>query len=381
MEHLISFSKMSLLKGLLLIVTAFFVNTAFAQKVDSTLVMDQNVFFLVKDIIVQTQLKTDLIGFLNAKNSGSRNNPYVDPDYLKLNLEPFSWFIGFDRNADLYPKVLAVIPVEDNGYLIKLAYMSMSKEPGLAMIMSLVAKKKQKRYYFYSALMHNTRLWKKRHIGSVNYIYSNGLNIKKAAQMDRFNTSFAQKFGAPVIPITYYKCDDPEQLFKMMGYDYIPNMYYSTSGGLAEAWTSSLFAGNNSELYEHEAVHFYMATFFPNRNKIVDEGYATYLGGSGGTPLTQLAVFAKNYIKLNPEKITSELATDFAIRVDGNVPITYILSGVICKDIESRFGIKGIRKMFTPKDGDDYFDTLFNVTGVAKKDFNAYLINLLKKYK
>jgi len=198
--------------------------------------------------------------------------------------------------------------------------------------------------------------------------------------MNKFNVSLARKFGIKPIQITYYKFEDPEQLFKIMGFDYIPNMYYSTSGGLAQQWTNTLLAGNNSELYEHEAVHFYTAALFPNRSKVVDEGYATYLGGSGGKTLDQLAPFAKNYIKNHPEKNITKLATDFGTVVEGNVPITYILSALICRDIDHKYGIGGIKKLLKLNKGEDYFNNLYNVNKIDKNNFNTYVNGLLKAY-
>jgi hypothetical protein len=130
--------------------------------------------------------------------------------------------------------------------------------------------------------------------------------------MDRFNISLARKFKTDLIPITYYKCQDPEQLFKLLGCDYIPNMYYSASGGLAEAWHNTLYAGNNSELYQHEAVHFYTHKLFPEYNRIVDEGYATMVGGSGGKDLKELAGTADDYLLSHPKLDIEQSFTNFS---------------------------------------------------------------------
>lgn len=61
------------------------------------------------------------------------------------------------------------------------------------------------------------------------------------------------------------------------------------------------------------------------------------------------------------------------------MPITYILSGLVCKDVEEKQGIEGIKKLFTPKPGEDYFSTLKRVNGVGKEEFPGYIKKLLDK--
>jgi len=372
---------------LLAIFTVLFVNTAFCQSVDSTLIISDYAFSLVNNANIQKDITSSLKGFLDNIDNGSRNNPFIDPVYIKKDMEPFSWFIIYDNdakstNSKINTIVLSVLPIENASYLIKLQYMDVTNpcNKKLVLIGSLITKMVGNKYYFYNAVDHYTRFWIKQKIGTINYVSATNVNQINAEVMNKFNVSLARKFGIKPIQITYYKFEDPEQLFKIMGFDYIPNMYYSTSGGLAQQWKNTLLAGNNSELYEHEAVHFYTATLFPNRSKVADEGYATFLGGSGGKNLNQLAPFAKNYIKNHPEKNITELATDFGTVVEGNVPITYILSALICRDIEHKYGMNGIKKLLKLNAGEDYFNNLYKVNKIDKTNFGSYMNGLLREY-
>ncbi|WP_091149554.1 hypothetical protein [Mucilaginibacter pineti] len=375
------------IKAIITFLGVVFIKTAFGQSVDSTLTFSDEAYSLVRDTIVQKEIRTSLVGFLDNKNKGSLNNPFIDSVYLKKNMEPFSWLIGIEigpKNAHhrMYPVVLAVVPVENSSYLIKLAYMEEVSPKTVTpnVVASLIVKKNGSKYYFYNPIDHYTRLWGRQTVGTIDYIYPNALNMDNARQMDSANKSIARKFNTQPLTITYYKFDDPEQLFKTIGFDFIPNMYYSTSGGLAEQWTNTVLAGNNSELYIHEVVHFYTSVLFPGRARAIDEGYATYLGGSGGVDIDKLAVFAKNYIKANPQADVKALATDLSVRVEGNVPITYILSGLICRDIEQKYGVNGIKKFFGPDGEKDYFKVLYAVNKVDKKGFASYVNELLKNY-
>lgn len=371
------------------VVFYFSISFIYGQVSDSALIISKQSFILIPDTVVRVELTNAIKGFLKARYNWTVPNPFVDKDYLKKNDEPFQWLSSAEgklpSGKDLYkPTLLAVLPIAEQKYIVKLAFMGVdieqTKDPLLNLIATLEIRKINGKYFFYNAIEYNTRNFNVSKIGKIEYIYPNKLDLKKAKQMDRFNTSFAKKFDIEPLEVTYYKSDDPEQLFKMLGYDFIGNMYYSLSGGLAEWWTNTLYAGNNSELYEHEVVHFYTSKLFEHRSRIVDEGYATYIGGSGGIDIAKLAILAKAYVDKNPKANLDELATNFKIRVEHGVPITYILSGLVCKDIEEKLGVAAIRKLFSPEPQEDYFTTLKRVNGVGQEEFPAYIKNLLAKY-
>ncbi len=366
-----------------------FYSTRLLGQSDTTFYVDYLAYESIKDKSVQHNLEKSLKGFLLAKNGGSRNNPYIDPAYLNVDSEPFIWFLNMEQklpNGENFykPTLLTALPIGEQEYIIKLAYMGISKHtppiPFLRMIVTLIAKKSGDRYFFYNSINHNTKEWNSKQVGTIKYLYPGNFNLKNARKMNEFNSGFAKKFGVKEIQVTYYKCENLEQLFKMMGYDYIENMYYAETGGLAQSWNNTIFAGNNSEKYEHELIHFYMSRLFPNIGKIVNEGYATYLGGSGGKTLSELVPLAKTYIINNPNGNLADIGTDFTIRVEGGTLITYILSAVICSDIENRFGLAGLKRFFSPNNNEDYFSILQKVSGVDRAGYSNYIKELLDRY-
>lgn len=368
---------------------SLFTNKSYCQISDSTLIIAKPAFYLIPDTSLRAKLTSSLRGFLKARKDGYNPNPYVDPTYLKESVEPFLWLQNAETKSPegrslFIPTLLNVMPIGEDRYIIKLAYMAMERDrkdqPELKLITSLELRRSGERYQFYNTIEHNTKSYNKKQVGNISYIYPNQLDEQKARKMDRFNTAFAKKFNVIPIKIIYYKCNDPEQLFKMLGFDYIENMYYSLSGGLAYQWANTLFAGNNSELYEHELVHLYTSKLFEHKTREVDEGYATFIGGSGGLDLDSLARVAKKYISKNYSQDICSLATDFTVRVQGGVPITYILSGLVCRDIENKLGVAGVEKLFRPEPQEDYFDTLKRVNGIGRAEFPAYIQGLLGGY-
>jgi hypothetical protein len=326
-----------------------------------------------------------LDGFLVHKNEGADRNPFVDKDYAKTHVNPFELFVNVEydyNNINFYrPTVLTILPViKHEQYLIKISYQGVTPQNDAkqGVIYTVMAEKRNNDYYFFNSIDYNIRHWNKRQVGSIQYIYPNKLNIVKARQMDEANKALAKRFSVPVIPVIYYRCDDPEQLLKMMGFDYIANMYFSTSGGFAQPWNHALLAGNNSELYVHELVHFYTDKLFKHNNRIINEGYATYLGGTGEWSLEQAKQFARNYLDKNPNADIIKVFTNFD-RIQYNIPITYIISGLICKDIEARFGFEKIKELFQAENDEQYFKLLQNVTGISREQFPDYAKRLVYK--
>lgn len=324
-----------------------------------------------------------LDGFLKYKNGPILENPFVDNAYARKEINPFEWLLNIEREGDdpnfYKPTLLAAVPVVPHQqYLIKLAYAGVTAEKQVKyrISYSLIAKRQGDKFYFYAPVEYNTRNWNKKRVGSIQYIYPTQLNLAKARQMDKFNKLLARKMSVPVLAATYYRCDDPEQLFRMMGYDYIGNMYLSTSGGLTKQWKNELLAGNNSEWYPHELVHCYTNKVFVKNNRIVNEGYATYLGGSGGWTLEQTKTFAKTYLDEHPKIDITETFTSFE-RIQYNIPITYIISGLICRDIETKYGFVKIRELFKTDKDEEYFKILEQITGINKEQFPAYVRKLV----
>jgi hypothetical protein len=73
------------------------ISRVLSQDIDSVLIVSQRAFSTVTDTIVQQKLTMSLRGFLKGKNNGSGNNPYIDPQYLKTDREPFSWIIDIEQ--------------------------------------------------------------------------------------------------------------------------------------------------------------------------------------------------------------------------------------------------------------------------------------------
>jgi hypothetical protein len=137
-----------------------------------------------------------------------------------------------------------------------------------------------------------------------------------------------------------------------------------------------ILAGNNSEIYQHELVHFYTGKIFKNTYRIINKGYATYLRGTDGWTLEETKLMAKKYLKQSVNCDINKVFVNFD-RIVHNIPFTYIVSGLICKDIETKYEFLKIEELFQAENDEQYFKILQKITDITTKQFPAYVKQLI----
>jgi hypothetical protein len=147
-------------------------------------------------------------------------------------------------------------------------------------------------WVFANALPRLTRDWKRHLVGHVNYIVEPGHTFDegKARNAVRFADSVAVAFGVqPITNLDYYVTDTPEEIHRILGLDFIvggEQASYSDPGRQMILVGSSVFGEN----HRHELTHSALAplTWTPNTAEIVNEGTATWFGGSLGKSFPQV---------------------------------------------------------------------------------------------
>ncbi|MBI2418967.1 MAG: hypothetical protein HYV28_13915 [Ignavibacteriales bacterium] len=125
-----------------------------------------------------------------------------------------------------------------------------------------------------------------------------------------------------------------------------------------------IMSGNKSIYYPHELVH----QFFPKHSKrywLVDEGFATWLGGSmGKTYMERAAGYAKEYCKIDTASF------DWAYKCE--VLDCYPLGAILIDVVHEKAGDEGVLdllKMDT-ETLPELYDAITNVTDWDKEQFN-----------
>lgn len=138
--------------------------------------------------------------------------------------------------------------------------------------------------------------WHQKTIEFITYFFEKEEYFKpnEVQKSIKFCDSISKRFNLskPEKQIQYYITDGPHNVGKILGYDYY--IYGWANGKVIQ---DKIISGNKSAYYPHEFVHI----LFPEnkrRGLIVNEGLATWLGGSMNNNYAQLRkTYCENYLK------------------------------------------------------------------------------------
>lgn len=332
---------------------------------------------------VNKRIITVLKAFLETKNQSSTSNKYwLASDYKKF-VYPYSALHNIEHsrygNSFYQPSLMQIVSTEDPAKrIVKLAYVGHNfetKENTIRTIYNLIANTSSNNVIFSSYIDHATSAWKKIVYGSVHYYISpqKGFNEAEARQQDEDIKKLCSFFGCKPINITYYSCTDPVELFRIQGFDYNPMMYVSDTGGLAEPG-NIVYSGNNSEYYTHEIVHVYIADLYSNAPTFLNEGLATYFGGSGKNDYQWHKQRLAEYLKNNKQDLAALIDNPFErVYIDDETPVAYIMGGVICEKIIKQYGKEKLFSLLQNKSKAEIWELLMQV-GITKQNLKAELL-------
>ena len=286
----------------------------------------------------------------------------------------FSFFYGAGRNDYYKPLLLIAENAGAGNYLIKLAYIR-NDSAGMKMqfIYNLYAQKENGLFFFYPGLYYNSLQMKTHTEGNIRYRYKGSLNISRCKEMNAINNQLAAEFKMDPVQFVYYRFKNAKELFNGLGFDYIYNMYLDSTGGMRSNATEAVYCGNDSEVYTHEIVHLYTDKICNNANSFANEGIATWLGGSGNISYTGGVKTIAEYISGKPNmNILEALLHD--TQVDGKLSMKYFLGALICKKVQDKHGMNGIKKLLcSGKSIEDFLAQTNELIGLNRENFNEYI--------
>ncbi len=328
----------------------------------------------------------------NYLNAGEFKNPntiywdqsqYLYPDY-------FLWPMNLKQLVNKTPKVqftlIGIYPVENNHYALKTSISSINKNNEIVLegILSVYAKKINGKYLLINSSQYHKSIWKKVKVGSINYYVhpTHTFNPTEADKMNTFNLKMAKLFNIPPLSFDYFVSNYSREIVQLWGYDYMPKIYIpGQTGGVADINNSIVYAGNNSEYYPHELVHLYTIKMYPDGYHFwLNEGFATYIGGSGGKDLDWHIEKLRAYVKENPDfKISFKTLKGYIPNGLHSTEFRYVIGGLICKKVYESKGMKAVFKgLETVRTDANLYRFIEENLGVKKDDFSNYVRNILK---
>lgn len=297
---------------------------------------------------INVKIIESLTAFLDTKNQSLTENPYwLASDFQKYGYPYYDLYLMEESKygKDFYkPTLMEILPGDNPSMkIIKLAYIghhSTTHENQLKSIYNLMAQIDGEKVYFSKYLDYASRQWTSIVKGSIHYKISPN-RIANPIQMEKQIKDIekvCQFFNTAPIPITYYSCRNAKEVFEIKGFDYNTMMYVDSTGGLAD-FGNIVFSGQSSEMYTHEIIHVYTQNLFPAIDKFIDEGIATYMGGSGNYDYEWHRNKLKIFLEKNPDyKIEEHMDPYERIYYEDQTSIPYLTSALICEMSLNKFG-------------------------------------------
>ena len=373
------------MKQILLILTTFLTLACNGQE------PKQSQFALTVSPIIDKTDKTNqtiietLTEFLKTKNSSlTENKNWLQSDFQKF-IYPYLDIYNIENSkygSDFFrPTLMEIIPTEKPSQkVVKIAFIghnNETKENQLKSIYNIVANIHQDKVLFSRYLDFTTQKWKTVTKGSLTYRISPNkiINDTEIAEQEKDIDKICNFFQCKPIAITYYSCINPKELFEIKGFDYNPMMYVDKTGGLAD-YGNIIFSGNNSEIYTHEIVHIYANTLFPNINKFLDEGIATYIAGSGKFDYAWHREKFEKFLTENKDFDFKEHIDPYErLYFEGETSIPYLTAALILEHTKRVYGDKKIIELL--KSEKEFWQAL-NLVGLTQENINEELRKEIK---
>lgn len=291
-------------------------------------------------------------GYLHSKPDSIYNNPYWNMsekreykcyDLLKSEgyIQPSLYYLNLDN------KILSVTKA-DNGYLIKSVFYRGKSETIFA-ITNVLARKENGRYYLSNYQSRYTTGWISKKVGIINYHYFPEYKFDsiKANSANLFLCKLSTLLKFKVDPINYFICRDCDDIFRVIGFDYVFSMGNQQECGFFDGYNNIIYAtALAGEQHRHELTHT-LNQYFPQGHEWMMSGIAAYWGGENahhGKPMMYHIKHVNEYLMLHPEIDLNKL-TEFR-QLDNYTNPIYVIGAILCDKALRDGGIEKLKRCF-----------------------------------
>lgn len=351
-------------------------------------------FYLAKDIPTK-EIEDDLnkvMRLLNKMLNTKDTRVFHDNWNNNSKFLEYSWsdfYTILDDIPENYQPILMMFQkANKNKYLLKIAIVGEYKGGyDVQCMYNLFAIRDKKSFKLNDLLSYNLRNWKNNSYNNINYYFKTEPDnlLEEQKQQELFEQKIVTLFGVEKVYYKYIICEDNQTIYEICGFDYEPSMNGTKHGGMSIPAEKIIFAGNNSACYPHELVHIYTNEYFPDIHNIIDEGVATYLGGSLGLSyVEQKQELKKSYEQRRDRKIFEHLMNQKTrhSRIGEKSSLLYAGGALICDLVHTKLGDEGLTiLMSSGKTDEQLIATLENLLNVERAELNNLLMNCLNNKK
>jgi hypothetical protein len=286
------------------------------------------------------------------------------------------------------PTILAIQKLEPNKYLLKIGVMGSPEGfNSLDFIYNIYAlRNPQSEFVFKNTIEDNLMNWNRKTVHNITYYYSpdrtlNNDEIQNQIDFENYLTDFLE---VDKIDYKYVICNSVHEFSKILGYDYVNDMFFTEqSGGINYSEQALFFSGNDKASYPHEIAHIYLREKFPKIHPVLSEGFATYVGGSKELDYQEHIKILYNYLSENEISISEYLFDDFKryTIINANSSIMYSCGALLCDLAFKKQAKKGLFDLLKSGDSDDELKkTIEVVFDIKMENFDDFINEELKNY-
>jgi hypothetical protein len=200
----------------------------------------------------------------------------------------------------------------------------------------------------------------------------------------KFEHKLVDFFEVELENYSIVKFKNTKELYNFLGFDYHDAMYLNESyGGMYIPYDKILLNGNNSVFYPHELTHLYSSKKIKVKNNLIDEGFATFIGGSLGFDYTYHIKNLQKYFTSKDDKLMDFILDQelYNKLIGKSSTVKYSVGSFLCHVIYKHKNREGVMSLLeTGKSPADLHNNLKNLLNLNENDLENFLESELRKF-
>lgn len=326
------------------------------------------------------------INYLNAQSDSVYDNPFWNAaekkQYKDFDLSrAFIYQFPARQLLQTYsPTVLSVVK-EGDAYAIRTLFAAEGLEGNYKKsnpwcITKLYAINENGNWKLKNALPIITQHWRHTTVGRITFIYPphHAFDSRLAHKANAFCDSLSKVFQfLKWKPFDFYITENSDELGELLNFDFF---FSGHTTGVAMYDSRIVLSGFGSEWYPHEFVHLIVPP--ANRHALINEGFATWLGGAMEKTFKERAhILAKQLAKNDTVTFTDVLHKQWGWQY-----AAFYTSGAIwCEAAYKKGGLPMVQQLLAiPPDDKQLITALSQIFGINKEDVNQFWRSAVLEY-
>ena len=228
--------------------------------------------------------------------------------------------------------------------------------------------------FFVSELEHKSKNYTTLKNGNITYHFpvSHKFNKAKSDSLIKKIKKMETEWELQPIMIGYYFADSKVELYRMRGMDYCLGMDNLNPSGMSFPETRTIFCEGLGEDYFHEVLHLYFNPLY--EKSPLNHGMIYYLADGIGKDFKWILNRMNDYLKKYPNTDFSEF--EKLQLKESFVSVDYVVTGLVCKIIYEKEGVKGLKRLLAYKTFDEAIEKEFSV---ERKELDSFLKDKIRE--